>query len=81
MIFMRGFKHMKKLLLYMMLWISTFISGCVAVDYPDRYYYPDEYYTWPEGRREEWREQHRHEMNQRHEEREEHEDHHYEHHE
>jgi hypothetical protein len=44
---------MKKILLYLMLWLSVFIgNGCVSVRYPD------EYWGWPEDRRREWREEH-----------------------
>ncbi len=62
---------MKKILLYLMLWLSTLLAnGCVAVAYPD------EYWGWPEERREEWREHNRlrwyERYEERHEERHEH---------
>jgi hypothetical protein len=59
-----------------MLLLSAFVgNGCVAV------YYPDDYYTWPEERRIEWREHHSRHWNEyyterRHEERQERREHH-----
>jgi hypothetical protein len=45
---------MKRILLFLMLWLSTLaVNGCVAVRYPN------EYWELPENRRAEWREHHR----------------------
>ena len=45
---------MKRILLCLMLLLSAFVvNGCVSVKYPD------EYWEWPEERREEWRENRR----------------------
>lgn len=45
---------MKRILLYLMLWLSMLaVNGCVAVRYPEGYW------EWSENRRSEWREHHR----------------------
>ncbi len=53
---------MKKILLYVTLWVLTFIAnGCVVV------HYPEGYWEWPENQRLEWREHHRLRWNERYE--------------
>ena len=57
---------MKRILLYLLLWLTVFIAnGCVTVRYPD------EYWGWSDDRRSEWREQHPLRWNERYENRRE----------